>query len=176
MSQDKTAAVPRFVVRPMTPSDLKEVLAIAHSVPEAPWWSEAHVAQIVATAQSDSPQIRCGWAAEARGKVCGFLVLQGLHIATTGARVLECEVESIAVHAEFRRSGIGRALLGAAVDWGTMHAAAVIRLEVRSHNLAALAMYQQAGFGVVGKRAHYYHSPADDAVLMELPLPPGPAY
>ena len=175
--------LPRFLIRPMIASDLRSVLAITRLVPEAPWWSEAHVAQIIAPAQNEKPRLRSGhfrtgWVSASAdavqgSTVYGFLVLQALRLAPVRAgedAELECEIESIVVDPDRRRRGVGHALLQAALAWCREQQASVIRLEVRSQNTAAIALYQHAGFDAVGTRPAYYHSPMDDAILMQMQL------
>jgi ribosomal-protein-alanine N-acetyltransferase len=41
-------------------------------------------------------------------------------------------------------------------------------LEVRAGNQAALNMYKEFGFEIVGRRSHYYHDNDEDALLMTL--------
>jgi ribosomal-protein-alanine N-acetyltransferase len=142
-------------------------------VPEAPWWSEEHVRQIVAPlpdAPGEHPVLaRRGWVASlahdtAGEAVHGFLVLHSLHVGGTG----EGEVESMVVDPAFRRRGLGRALMQSAADWCREHQVTVLRLEVRSRNSAAIALYRSASFVQTGIRHDYYASPPDDALLMEV--------
>ena len=41
-------------------------------------------------------------------------------------------------------------------------------LEVRATNQAALQMYKELGFKIVGRRSHYYHDNQEDALLLTL--------
>jgi ribosomal protein S18 acetylase RimI-like enzyme len=50
------------------------------------------------------------------------------------------------VSAAYRRRGAGRALLEAAAVWGQKVGAPALTLSVFSHNEAAIALYQSAGF------------------------------
>lgn len=165
-----TALIEPIVIRQMTQADLAAVLALTHMVPEAPWWSEAHIAQIVAPDQGTTPQFRRGWVSLSAEKVTGFIVLQSLHISTDALREVECEIESIVVDPHFRRRGAGHALLAASLEWCRANGASIIRLEVRSRNMPAIGLYQHAGFAAVGTRSQYYHAPDDDAILMALDL------
>jgi ribosomal-protein-alanine N-acetyltransferase len=159
------------VIRPMIHADLAAVLALTRRVPEAPWWNEAHIAQIVAPDAGTAPQFRRGWVSALSEKMIGFIVLQGLRIATGARREAECEIESIVVDPGFRRKGVGHALLGASIEWCRKNGVSIIRLEVRSRNMPAIGLYQHAGFAAVGTRSQYYRAPDDDAVLMALDVP-----
>ncbi len=72
-------------------------------------------------------------------------------------------VTTIGVHPDYRRSGIGKALL-AAVEHriGMSH----IRLCVRQGNLPAIHMYEQTGYQHVGVW-HEYYVDGEDALVME---------
>jgi len=80
----------------------------------------------------------------------------------------EAEVLTLAVRPEARRRGIGRALLEAALALSTPTSSAMF-LEVAADNPGAIALYQGAGFSVVGRRASYYgrrDAPSVDALVM----------
>ncbi|MFT4088999.1 MAG: ribosomal protein S18-alanine N-acetyltransferase [Gordonia sp. (in: high G+C Gram-positive bacteria)] len=77
----------------------------------------------------------------------------------------ECEIHTIAVDPRFRHRGLGRRLLHAmlAVADGV---AAPVFLEVRTDNRGAVALYEGAGFVVVGTRRNYYQPSGADAYTM----------
>jgi ribosomal-protein-alanine N-acetyltransferase len=77
----------------------------------------------------------------------------------------EAEVLSLAVMPEARRSGLGRALLAAAMARARELGAATIFLEVAAANAAARALYAAAGFLEVGTRPNYYPGGAAALVL-----------
>lgn len=52
----------------------------------------------------------------------------------------------LVVRREYRRMGIGRALLGAAIEWAKGIGARTLHLTVFSHNAAAIELYRQSGF------------------------------
>ena len=164
----------QVVIRPIMQADLAAVLSLTHMVAEAPWWNEAHVAQIVAPDHGTGAQFRRGWVSSSSEKINGFIVLQGLRIPTDARSEMECEmeceIESIVVDPQSRRRGVGHALLAASLAWCRWNGASIIRLEVRSRNMPAIGLYQHAGFAAVGTRSQYYHAPDDDAILMALEL------
>ena len=69
-----------------------------------------------------------------------------------------------------RRQGAGRALVAAAVEMVRAQGASRVFLEVRAGNSAALALYACHGFQPIARRRDYYHSPVEDAVVMQLLL------
>lgn len=85
----------------------------------------------------------------------------------------EAEILTVAVLPHRRKLGTGRALLEAAVVAVRTAGAASLYLEVAVHNVAALALYEKAGFVRAGLRPRYYARPdgeAADALVLRLPL------
>ena len=83
----------------------------------------------------------------------------------------EAEVLTLAVRPGARRRGVARALLAEALALAGAVGAPTF-LEVAADNPGALALYQQAGFERVGRRAGYYARPgaAVDAIVMRRAL------
>ena len=82
----------------------------------------------------------------------------------------EREITNIAVSPDFRRCGIGRAMLSALIAEAKERGEERILLEVRASNLPARSLYQSFGFVCDGTRKRYYRDPTEDAVLMSLAL------
>jgi ribosomal protein S18 acetylase RimI-like enzyme len=176
-----TEAIPDYRIRPLVEPDITPVLKLTRLVPEAPWWNETHIRQLVDpdSPGPHNPPFRRGWVCD-RGSpddahpLCGFIVIHALRIGSGPGAVVECEIESIVVHPAFRRRGIARTLLRTALAWCGEQRASILRLEVRKGNEPAIRVYEGAGFVATGTRARYYESPPDDALLMELLLLPKP--
>lgn len=96
------------------------------------------------------------------GPIAGYIVAR----ETAG----ELHINNVAVRAEFRRRGIGAALLGRILHEARRRKANAAFLEVRSANLAAQALYEKNGFRAIARRADYYSEPREDAVVMTLLL------
>ena len=77
----------------------------------------------------------------------------------------ESDMMNVAVAPEFRRRGVGRALVQAllAALAADNHC---LSLEVRASNEPALALYRQLGFRQVGRRPRYYSKPVEDALIL----------
>jgi ribosomal-protein-alanine N-acetyltransferase len=103
-----------------------------------------------------------GLLAETTRGVAGYLI--GREAAGSG------EVLNLAVAPEFRRRGIGAALLEAGLAAFRRRRATEVFLEVRESNVSAQAMYLARGFRPVGQRAAYYRNPREDALVLRLPL------
>jgi len=82
----------------------------------------------------------------------------------------ELHINNVAVRPEYRRCGIGAALLGRVIDEARRRNATAAFLEVRSANHAAQALYEKYGFKAIARRADYYADPREDAVVMSLVL------
>lgn len=73
----------------------------------------------------------------------------------------EAELLLLAVKTAGQRRGIGRILLEHFEDAAVARGAARLHLEVREGN-HALSLYEQAGFGLVGRRRDYYSGQKGD--------------
>ena len=77
-------------------------------------------------------------------------------------------VTNVAVLPEYRRQGIGRALLCAAIDGARRRGCAFLTLEVRPSNADAIRLYVSLGFSLMGRRKGFYRDPAEDALIYTL--------
>ena len=96
--------------------------------------------------------------ASAMGFLCRWLIAD------------ECHVLNIAVHPDFRRSGIGAVLLTHTIREAGEQKAQMVTLEVRRSNLAARHLYRKFDFEERRLRRGYY-GPGEDAIVMELRIP-----
>ncbi len=72
---------------------------------------------------------------------------------------------------EFRRQGIGAALVGAVIDWARERGAHKVILEVWPHNNAAIELYTSCGFVPEGlRRRHYRRRNGELWDIMEMSL------
>jgi [ribosomal protein S18]-alanine N-acetyltransferase len=75
----------------------------------------------------------------------------------------EYEVHTVGVDPAYQGRGIGRRLLDELLNFA---AGAVVHLEVRTDNDAAIALYRSVGFTQVGLRKRYYRVSGADAYTM----------
>jgi ribosomal-protein-alanine N-acetyltransferase len=151
-----------FVLRRLGALDL-DLASQLHGEAFAPLgeraWSRQDMAELLA-----SPGVT-GWAVQSDESAIG--------IALCRVAADEAELLTIAVQSTARRRGAGRVLLVAAIAHARDAGARSLFLEVGADNPAALALYGQSGFRVVGNRKAYYRrgegAPAD-AVVMRLSL------
>jgi ribosomal-protein-alanine N-acetyltransferase len=145
-----------MLIRPMTATDLPAVAELDQLSFSQPWPMGAFEAELA------NINSRC-WVTEDDGRIVAAIVLW---------RVLdEAHIATIAVHPNFRRLGIGRALLRASMDAAYAEGARIYHLEVRAGNLAAQKMYADFGYEIVGRRPKYYQDNGEDALLLTLILP-----
>lgn len=78
----------------------------------------------------------------------------------------EVYITNVAVFPEFRRNGVGKALVEFLVDEMESENAEFVTLEVRKSNLNAISLYEKCGFEKVGERKNFFENPREDAILM----------
>ena len=83
-------------------------------------------------------------------------------------------IMTIGVEPAHQRTGIGQCLMATLVDRARELGAASVLLEVAVNNLAAIAMYERAGFVQIGLRKRYYQPEDVDAYTMQFLLVPDP--
>lgn len=67
-------------------------------------------------------------------------------------------IEAVATDPTRRRRGLGRAIIATLIDWATRAGATHVALQVEATNLAACALYEQAGFTIDAYGYHYRRS------------------
>ncbi len=78
----------------------------------------------------------------------------------------ELEILDLGVDPSFRRLGLGRRLLVAALDQGAKRGARTAYLEVRESNEAAKALYTALGFRSHSRRPGYYRDSGEGALVL----------
>lgn len=73
---------------------------------------------------------------------------------------------NLAVVEDYRRKGVGRALMKELIDKSKEQNLAFITLEVRPSNTPAVKLYESLGFKEAGRRKNYYKEPTEDALLL----------
>jgi len=106
--------------------------------------------------------------AEVSGKVVGYIMCRlehGLSETRRFSLVKKGHIVSVAVLPEYRRAGIGNALVTEALKALSKHKAEECFLEVRVTNEPAINLYKKLGFSVTRKVSHYYFDGADACVM-----------
>jgi ribosomal-protein-alanine N-acetyltransferase len=139
----------QIAIRPLSYSDLPQVIAIERRAFPTPWSLAMFVLEL------SKPSGVC-LAAINEGRLAGYL------ICSRYADVWH--LMNIAVDPSARRRGFARAMLAEMLARGGEGDA--YTLEVRTSNVGAIALYEQFGFRSAGTRPRYYHDTGEDAVIM----------
>jgi len=131
----------RIKIEPMKEEDLSEVMEIERDCFPAPWSESSFLYELrknkeVATlkvARLDDHLV---------GYVCCWIVFKEVHIM------------NLAVHKDFRRQGIGEALIRIALKEAREKGGERATLEVRESNIPAIRLYEKLGFKVISPTAH----------------------
>ena len=115
-------------------------------------WSEASIASEL------SNPLSCWLVAVEGEKVAGYIGSQTV--------MGETDMMNVAVHPDFRRQGVAKALILALVDALKERGSHWLMLEVRQSNAPARALYEKLGFAEVGRRKNYYSKPREDALIL----------
>jgi ribosomal-protein-alanine N-acetyltransferase len=145
--------------RPLAAHDLPVVAALEARIHAAPW-SERNFRDALAAGYSARVGVR------------------GDRIVAYGVLMLgpgEAQLLNLSVVPEARRMGLGRTLLFQFIDDARRLYADQLFLEVRVSNLAAIALYEAAGFMSIARRVAYYppSNPGagrEDALVMRCAL------
>ena len=144
-----------YRIRPAVLADAPALVSIERRSFGDPW-SEASFREALSSA----------WtfvlAAQGSRGLAGYVV--GREAGGTG------EVLNLAVAPEFRRRGMGDALLEAGLAAFRRSRVEEVFLEVRESNTSARALYARHGFRPVGQRSAYYRNPKEDALVLRLEL------
>jgi [ribosomal protein S18]-alanine N-acetyltransferase len=164
MAEQRSALDPKDItILRMSEHDLLEVVEIEEQSGLSRWGWAAYYAELQGGNRDLMLIARASCAAIIESSpIAGYIVAR----ETAG----ELHINNVAVRAEYRRRGIGAALLGRVLQEARRRKANAAFLEVRSANFAAQALYEKCGFRAIARRADYYSEPREDAVVMSLVL------
>jgi ribosomal-protein-alanine N-acetyltransferase len=132
--------------------DLREVEAILQLAREAAAWSADSIEELF---EEHPGYLLLAWQSE---EIAGFI---------SGRRILgEGEILNLAVKPQWRRQGLGTALVKALLESLAREGVLQVFLEVRESNRRAVCFYQNLGFRQTGKRERYYRDPDEAALLL----------
>lgn len=139
-------------IRWMIRRDMSEVMEIEDESFEFPWSEEDFIRCL--------RQRNCiGMVAEHEERVVGFMIYE-LHQA-------RLHVLNFAVRADFRRQGVGSAMIRKLVSKLSPQRRRRILLEVRETNLQAQLFFRDVGFRAISVLRDFYDDTTEDAYLME---------
>ena len=145
------------------PSDLDAIMAIEASTFGNDAWTPEGMASELANAQTyylvahrpEFPSVIEGYA--------GLFAPRGAH---------QGDIQTIAVAASARRTGLGRLLMQTLVAEARERGVEQVFLEVRADNPSAQTLYDSLGFERIAVRTAYYQPDGVDAIVMRLPVEP----
>ena len=144
-----------MIIRKMNLGDVAAIAELEKLCFSDPW-SESSIASEV-----DNP-LSYWLVAEIDGIVAGYVGSQTVLDAS--------DMMNLAVSPDYRRQGIGQALVNALVEHLQQNRVIALLLEVRVSNWPAIALYEGLGFVQVGRRPKYYHNPREDALILRKEL------
>jgi ribosomal protein S18 acetylase RimI-like enzyme len=143
-----------LTIRPASQADVPALLGLYTELhPEDP--SPPATTALDAWREIEAQAGRAVLVAEAEGRVIGTIDCATLPNLTRGARPFML-VENVVVTSEHRRSGVGAALLGAAVSMARQAACYKVQLLSRASRQAAHAFYESHGFRAVAEGYRLY--------------------
>jgi len=172
-------------MRAMTQADVDAVLGIERAVQAYPWTrgnftdalTHGYVCRVdaeellikplaipLACQNTTAKRLVMAGHPEQGGEIRGYAVLMPV--------LEEAELLNIGVAAGQQRKGLGRAMLREILEIARAKNMRRVFLEVRSSDVAALALYRSTGFGEIGVRRDYYQnvSGCEDALVMACEL------
>jgi ribosomal-protein-alanine acetyltransferase len=161
-------------IRAATLDDLSRMLEIERATKTAAHWTENDYRAAIGGSEpvrrtdvlelDDTDSMLVQFADESRFApepgIQGFLV----------SRLLgdEMEIENVVIAQGLRRFGLGSLVLERVLQEAKNQGIRRVFLEVRESNVAAIRLYEKAGFVSTGKRKAYYRDPDEDARLLEI--------
>ena len=142
---------------PISPADIFEVKSLEQECNLAPWSLDDYFSE---ASRADSITL----AAKTENRLAGFLIAR-LIKPSPSHNSYEIEIYNICVASEYRKNGIGRALIQEMIR-GRKEKTTSIWLEVRRSNDKARSFYKGLGFETIGSRKNFYRNPTEDGLIM----------
>lgn len=143
-----------YLIRRMTEADIPRAAQIERETYPDPWSKKMFSDHLNSASSFDV-------VLERSGQIIGF------GCTTVIPEHLMC-IDNITIQKEERQKGCASLLLKQLLEEGRKREVATFTLEVRASNQPAIALYEKFGFKTRGKRKGYYHSPVEDALIMNL--------
>lgn len=142
----------QLMVTPMVQQEVPEVWELEKLCFTLPWSLESFFLEV------DQNQCARYFTARQDRRIVGYggmwLVLDEAHVT------------NIAVHPEYRRQGVGKAVMLKMMEEAVRLSIQRMTLEVRVSNAGAIALYERLGFEQGGVRKCYYPDNREDALIM----------
>ena len=148
-------------IRPSTETDIQQLTLLESKCFSDPWSSKG----LRDTLKEERSFFLT---AEENGRICGYL--NSTYILD------ELDIHRICVLPEYRRKGVGAALMMQLVAFCKAKGLNEIFLEVRKSNTQAQRLYARFGFETVGERAGFYQNPDEPGLIMRADVNKLPDY
>ncbi len=140
-----------YIIRQMDKKDIEQVERIEKEIFSIPW--SAHSFEDAAMTK-ENIYLVC----ECNGVIAGYCGLWTV--------LGEGNITNMAVDKEYRKKGIGEALMKEMEKRGRQKDVDIFFLEVRQSNAAARRLYDKMGYKEIGTRKRFYERPVEDAIVM----------
>ena len=144
-----------MIIREMKPEDVPAIAELEKQCFSAPWSENMIISSL-------ENRLSCWLVAEIEGAIAGYVGSEAV--------LDSADMMNIAVAPEFRRQGVGAALVNGLVSRLQSKSVSFLLLEVRVSNVPAITLYERLGFEQVGRRPRYYRNPREDALIMRKEL------
>lgn len=141
-----------FEIIPMTVEHIDGVLAVEEATFSIPWTRKDFEREMTEN------NLAIYYVAVADGKIVGYAGMW--HVITEG------HITNVAVLEDYRKQGIGDALMAQLEQVAMEKEMIGITLEVRISNAPAQYLYHKHGYRAEGLRKNYYPDTHEDAVIM----------
>lgn len=141
-----------FEIIPMTVEHIDGVLAVEEATFSIPWTRKDFEREMTEN------NLAIYYVAVADGKIVGYAGMW--HVITEG------HITNVAVLEDYRKQGIGDALMAQLEQVALEKEMIGITLEVRISNAPAQHLYHKRGYRAEGLRKNYYPDTHEDAVIM----------
>jgi len=139
-------------IQRMTQEHIEDVLKIEEACFAIPWTKQDFEREM------NENKLAIYIIAVLDGKIVGYAGMW--HVVTEG------HITNVAVLQQYRKQGIGNALIEEIIRIAEQKEMIGITLEVRIGNVAAQRLYTKYGFRPEGFRKNYYQDTKEDAVIM----------
>lgn len=126
-------------IRKAIAADAEQIFALEQQAGFSQW-SHTHIQDSINTALT--------WVLVASDQIIGYVFFSAV--------LYESELLNIVIHPSYRRQGLAQQLLLFSFEQLQSQQIRQCFLEVADGNTAAIELYQQLAFDIVGKRKHYY--------------------
>lgn len=147
------SAVPKIVLTELAAADIDAVVEIEKHSFDRPWSRGLFLRELESAISRTTLAREAPPSHRVVGYICRWLILD------------EMQILNVAVHPDWRRRGVGRALMEEVLAEAREKGVRSVILEVRDGNANAVQLYSSLGFQRSGVRRDYYGQGRDGIVM-----------